>query len=350
MIRVTRAFLPALRRSKNASIINITSIKGTQPPPRVVTSGIAWAAAMNFSKGLSFELAPNKIRVNVVSVGGILTPQMEAGRQRWAPEKKSRRIPCQACRERAVEAFGDERGGRGRDLLFCPSRVSLCHWTDTCGRWRWAAVNVRQGERHQNKAGRAGYNQRVRSGCPSDGANNDGQIVQLRFKELRHVRHAGHWTRERRTGRYEQTQGSRGPGRRHARHALAWSPFFRHRCLSGPSDPHRGSFAPGGAVDMIARLAAKYLTDELSQRVYVENKGGAGGSIGTAFVAKSDPDGYSLIMHSVSSAVMNSLVYKKLPYDILKDLTPIAEVAQSPTLLVINKDLPAKNCKSSSRC
>ncbi len=87
MIRVTRAFLPALRRSKNASIINITSIKGTQPPPRVVTSGIAWAAAMNFSKGLSFELAPNKIRVNVVSVGGILTPQMEAGRQRWAPEK-----------------------------------------------------------------------------------------------------------------------------------------------------------------------------------------------------------------------------------------------------------------------
>ena len=89
MIRVTRAFLPALRRSKSASIINITSIKGKQPPPRVVTSGIAWAAAMNFSKGLSFELAPNKIRVNVVSVGGIMTPQMEAGRQRWAPEKSS---------------------------------------------------------------------------------------------------------------------------------------------------------------------------------------------------------------------------------------------------------------------
>lgn len=102
-------------------------------------------------------------------------------------------------------------------------------------------------------------------------------------------------------------------------------------------------FAPGGAVDMIARLSAKYLTDELGQRVYVENKGGAGGSIGTAFVAKADPDGYSLIMHSVSSAVMNSLVYKKLPYDIQKDLMPIAEVAQSPTLLVINKELPAKN-------
>jgi tripartite-type tricarboxylate transporter receptor subunit TctC len=104
-------------------------------------------------------------------------------------------------------------------------------------------------------------------------------------------------------------------------------------------------FAPGGAIDMIARLAAKYLTDELGQRVYVETRSGAGGSIGTAFVVKSDPDGYSLIMHSVSSAVMNSLVYKKLPYDILKDSTPVAEVAQSPTLLVINKDLPAKNLR-----
>ena len=102
-------------------------------------------------------------------------------------------------------------------------------------------------------------------------------------------------------------------------------------------------FAPGGAVDIIARLAAKYLTDELGQRVFVENKSGAGGSIGTAYVTRSDPDGYTLIMHSVSSAVMNSLVDKKLTYDILKDSTPIAEVAQSPTLLAINKDLPAKN-------
>jgi NAD(P)-dependent dehydrogenase (short-subunit alcohol dehydrogenase family) len=87
MIRVTRSFLPMLRRSGAASIVNITSIKGQQPPPRVVTSGIAWAAAMNFSKGLSLELAGDRIRVNIVSVGGILTPQMEAGRQRWAPEK-----------------------------------------------------------------------------------------------------------------------------------------------------------------------------------------------------------------------------------------------------------------------
>ncbi|MFC4277975.1 SDR family NAD(P)-dependent oxidoreductase [Achromobacter aloeverae] len=87
MARVVRAALPALRAAQGASIVNVTSIKGRQPPPRVVTSGVAWAAAMNLSKALSLELAQDAIRVNVVSVGGILTPQMEAGRARWAPGK-----------------------------------------------------------------------------------------------------------------------------------------------------------------------------------------------------------------------------------------------------------------------
>jgi NAD(P)-dependent dehydrogenase (short-subunit alcohol dehydrogenase family) len=87
MLRVTRAALPWLRKSGAGSVVNITSIKGKQPPPRLVTSGVAWAAAHNLSKALSLELAGDNIRVNVVSVGGILTPQMEAGRQRWAPEK-----------------------------------------------------------------------------------------------------------------------------------------------------------------------------------------------------------------------------------------------------------------------
>ena len=86
MVRVTRAALPYMRKA-GGSIVNVTSIKGRQPPPRVVTSGVAWAAAMNFSKGLSLELAGDNIRVNVVSVGGILTGQMEAGRKKWAPEK-----------------------------------------------------------------------------------------------------------------------------------------------------------------------------------------------------------------------------------------------------------------------
>lgn len=87
MLRVTRCALPCLRKAQGASIVNIVSIKGRQPPPRVVTSGPAWAAAMNLSKGLSLELAADGIRVNVVSVGGILSGQMEAGRAKWAPEK-----------------------------------------------------------------------------------------------------------------------------------------------------------------------------------------------------------------------------------------------------------------------
>jgi NAD(P)-dependent dehydrogenase (short-subunit alcohol dehydrogenase family) len=87
MVRVTRSALPLMRRAGGGSIVNITSIKGRQPPPRLVTSGVAWAAAMNLSKGLSLELAGDKIRVNVVSVGGIMTVQMEAGRRKWAPDK-----------------------------------------------------------------------------------------------------------------------------------------------------------------------------------------------------------------------------------------------------------------------
>lgn len=87
MVRVTRAALPLMRAAGGGSIVNVTSIKGRQPPPRVVISGVAWAAAMNLSKGLSLELALDNIRVNIVSVGGIMTEQMEAGRQKWAPEK-----------------------------------------------------------------------------------------------------------------------------------------------------------------------------------------------------------------------------------------------------------------------
>ena len=87
MIRVTRAALPLMRKAGSGSIVNVTSIKGVQPPPRVVTSGVAWAAAMNFSKGLSLELAADGIRVNVIAVGGIMTEQMEAGRRKWAPQK-----------------------------------------------------------------------------------------------------------------------------------------------------------------------------------------------------------------------------------------------------------------------
>jgi tripartite-type tricarboxylate transporter receptor subunit TctC len=99
-------------------------------------------------------------------------------------------------------------------------------------------------------------------------------------------------------------------------------------------------FAPGGAVDVVARLAAQYLTGELGQQVFVDNRGGAGGTVGSAFVANAAPDGYTLKADPVSSAVINGLVYTKLPYD-PRAFAPVAELAESPTLLVINADLPA---------
>jgi NAD(P)-dependent dehydrogenase (short-subunit alcohol dehydrogenase family) len=76
MMRVTRAAMPLIRKSNDAGIVNIVSVKGNQAPPRVLTSGIAWAACLNWSKALSHELGPENIRVNVVSVGGIVTPNL----------------------------------------------------------------------------------------------------------------------------------------------------------------------------------------------------------------------------------------------------------------------------------
>lgn len=82
MLRVTRAAVPLMQKA-GGSIVNITSIKGNQAPPRVGTSGIAWAACLNWSKTLSMELGAENIRVNVVSVGGIMTPNLLTGYERW---------------------------------------------------------------------------------------------------------------------------------------------------------------------------------------------------------------------------------------------------------------------------
>jgi tripartite-type tricarboxylate transporter receptor subunit TctC len=100
-------------------------------------------------------------------------------------------------------------------------------------------------------------------------------------------------------------------------------------------------FAPGGAVDIVDRLTAHYLSGQLGQQVYVENKSGAGGSIGTDIVARAAPDGYTLLLHTVSSAVINALTYTNLPFDARKDLVPITEIAASQTLIVINAQVPA---------
>jgi tripartite-type tricarboxylate transporter receptor subunit TctC len=100
-------------------------------------------------------------------------------------------------------------------------------------------------------------------------------------------------------------------------------------------------FAPGGAVDIVGRLTARYLSDELKQQVFVENKSGAGGSLGTEFVAKAPPDGYTLLLHTVSSAVINALTYTNLRYDPRRDLVPITEIAAAQTLVVVSAKVPA---------
>ena len=82
-----RAVLPLMKRQKSGSIINVVSMKGKQPPPRVVSSSVAAAAAMNLSKALSLEVAEFNIRVNVVALESIVTSQTEKSRQRWAADK-----------------------------------------------------------------------------------------------------------------------------------------------------------------------------------------------------------------------------------------------------------------------
>jgi len=95
-------------------------------------------------------------------------------------------------------------------------------------------------------------------------------------------------------------------------------------------------FPPGGPTDIVARPLAQALGTALKQAVIVENKGGAGGSIGADLVAKSAPDGYTLLMGTVGTNAINGALYAKLPHDPVKDFTPIALVASSPVTLVVN--------------
>jgi tripartite-type tricarboxylate transporter receptor subunit TctC len=103
-------------------------------------------------------------------------------------------------------------------------------------------------------------------------------------------------------------------------------------------------FPPGGTTDVLARALAQDLAKSLGQPVIVENKAGAGATIGADYVAKAKPDGHTLLMGAVHHAIASS-VYKNLPYDFQKNLTPVTMVALVPNLLVVNPQVPAKNVK-----
>src|SRR5207253_6593987 len=98
--------------------------------------------------------------------------------------------------------------------------------------------------------------------------------------------------------------------------------------------------APGGGTDITARSFVPALADNLGQPVVIENRGGAGGVVGTEVVAKSAPDGYTLLMVYVSHATNPTLV-AKLPYDTLRDFAPITLVAHEPNVLVTHPSVPA---------
>jgi tripartite-type tricarboxylate transporter receptor subunit TctC len=103
------------------------------------------------------------------------------------------------------------------------------------------------------------------------------------------------------------------------------------------------TFTSGGAPDILARLIGERLSAAWGQPVIVDNKPGAGGNIGADFVAKAAPDGYNIVLGTVGTHSINGALYQNMPYDMVKDFTPVTLLASTPNMLVINNDVPAKN-------
>jgi len=103
--------------------------------------------------------------------------------------------------------------------------------------------------------------------------------------------------------------------------------------------------APGGPSDILGRAMAQKLSESFKQTVFVENRTGAGGTIGIDNVAKSQPDGYTLLLVAVATYTINASLYPKLPYDAHKDLAPVSILAGAPYILVVHPALPVRNVK-----
>jgi len=104
-------------------------------------------------------------------------------------------------------------------------------------------------------------------------------------------------------------------------------------------------FAPGGSTDIVGRIIAAKLTEGFGQQAFVDNRGGAGGNIGTDIVAKAPADGYTLLVCAVSTLAISASLYSKLPYDVSRDLEPVALVGSVPFVLIVNSSLPVRNVK-----
>lgn len=104
-------------------------------------------------------------------------------------------------------------------------------------------------------------------------------------------------------------------------------------------------FAPGASTDIMARTVGQKLSEAWNQQVIVENKAGASGLIGADFVAKAEPDGYTLIMGAIGTHSTNVHLFKKMPYDTLKDFAPVIHVADVTLVLVVHPSLPVRSVK-----
>jgi tripartite-type tricarboxylate transporter receptor subunit TctC len=115
-----------------------------------------------------------------------------------------------------------------------------------------------------------------------------------------------------------------------------------------PSKPVRMvvSFAAGGPTDIVARVMSARMGDLLGQQFVVENRTGAGGNTGAADIARAPADGYHLLMATVSTHAINPGLYKKMPYDALRDFAPVGQVGVTPILLVAHPSIPATDVKS----
>ena len=119
---------------------------------------------------------------------------------------------------------------------------------------------------------------------------------------------------------------------------------------SSPGYPNRPvklvvPFPPGGPLDIIGRAIAQKASEDWGQSVVVDNRPGAGGNIGADIVAKSPPDGYTIVMGALSTHAVNPSLYGKMPYDAVNDFAPISLVAITPNVLVVNASLPVNSAK-----
>ena len=104
-------------------------------------------------------------------------------------------------------------------------------------------------------------------------------------------------------------------------------------------------FSPGGYIDLTSRLVAGPLAAALGQQVVVDNRSGAGGVVGTEIAARAAPDGYTLTIGSIGTHAINQTLYRKLPYNVVKDFQPIARLSDAPNILAVHPSFPAKSVK-----